>query len=137
LQSRTESAAGLSQSQVEFIVRAELRTDRIYNPRDFRLKTDLADHEAHPVRSAARRSDSRQRTTLSQSEHDWGFAMRTLAKGKPAEEVIRQIAAFRASDKHNPEDYARRTVTKALVELRESEQIPPDINSGHDRNHSM
>jgi RepB DNA-primase from phage plasmid len=112
----------------EFIVRVEVRTDRVYNPGDFRLKTDLADHEVRPVRSVARRLDSSQRPTQSQSEHDWAFAKRTLAKGTPAEEVIRQIAAFRASDKHNPEDYARRTVTKALAELREAGQIPPDIN---------
>jgi hypothetical protein len=40
-----------------------------------------------------------------------------LAKRVPAEEVIRQIAAFRAHDKHNPEDYARRTVSKARTQL--------------------
>jgi RepB DNA-primase from phage plasmid len=121
----------------EFVVSAELRADRIHSPQEFRLRIDIGDHEAHPGRPIARRSDSTQRTTLSQSEHDWAFAKRSLAKGVPTEEVIRQIAAFRAGDKHNPGDYAYRTVTKALAELRETGQIPSDTNTKHEPNHSM
>jgi hypothetical protein len=56
-------------------------------------------------------------TTLSQSEHDWAFAKRALARGEAPEDVIRQIADYRAADKHDPVDYARRTVTKAESEL--------------------
>jgi hypothetical protein len=60
---------------------------------------------------------------LSQSEHDWAYAKRSLAKGVPAEEVIGQIASFRGRDKHNPEDYARRTVEKAQAQLLESKHL--------------
>jgi hypothetical protein len=59
-------------------------------------------------------SDSR---PLSQSEHDWAYAKRALARGDDPEEVIRRIADYRGSEKHDPESYARRTVTKAKVEL--------------------
>jgi hypothetical protein len=58
---------------------------------------------------------------LSQSEHDWAFAKRSLAKGVTPDEVTRQISAFRANDKHKPEEYARRTVTKAVAELQRAE----------------
>jgi hypothetical protein len=54
---------------------------------------------------------------LSQSEHDWAYAKRALARGDDPEEVVRRIADYRAADKHNPEYYARHTVTKAQAEL--------------------
>ena len=43
-----------------------------------------------------------------------------MARGTDPEEVIRNIAEFRERDKHDPLDYARRTVTKALADLRTS-----------------
>src|SRR6266851_10524721 len=54
---------------------------------------------------------------LSQSERDWAFAKRALARGDDAEEVIRRIADYRSEDKHDPEYYARVTVSKAQEEL--------------------
>jgi hypothetical protein len=53
---------------------------------------------------------------LSQSERDWAYAKRALSRGVPPEEIMRDIAEFRAHDKHDPADYARRTVTKAQIE---------------------
>ena len=71
----------------------------------------------------------------SQSEADWAYARRALARGDDPEEVIRRIADYRADDKHNPLYYARLTVVKAQLSLfgpvepppksRESEPIPP------------
>jgi hypothetical protein len=97
----------------EFIVIAEIRNEQRHTPHDFRLRTDPTELDLRPTRTAGSRHASATRQPLSQSEHDWAYAKRSLAKGVPAEEVIRQIAAFRAHDKHNPEDYARRTVSKA------------------------
>ncbi len=54
---------------------------------------------------------------LSQSERDWAYAKRALARGLAPEEVMRDIAEFRAHEKNDPEDYARRTVNKAQAEL--------------------
>ena len=104
----------------EFIVRAEIRNERRYTPYDFRLRTDPAELDQRPMRTASNRQASSTHQALSQSEHDWAFAKRSLAKGIPAEEVIRQIADFRAHDKHNPEDYALRTVEKAQAQLQEA-----------------
>ena len=55
--------------------------------------------------------------TLSQSEHDWAYAKRALARGDEPEEIIRRIADFRAEDKPSPEYYARHTVMKAQADL--------------------
>lgn len=52
----------------------------------------------------------------SQSERDWAFAMRSLARGREPEDVIREIETFRP-DKPNPRYYAQYTVDKAQVVL--------------------
>lgn len=49
---------------------------------------------------------------LSQSERDWAYAKRSLALGRPQQDVIAAIASNR-TDKHNPLYYARLTVQKA------------------------
>jgi hypothetical protein len=107
----------------EFTVSAEIRNERRYSPHDFRLRTDPAELGQRPTRIANSRQPSSTRQPLSQSEHDWAFAKRSLAKGIPVEEVIRQITDFRAHDKHNPEDYARRTVEKAQAQLQEAKHL--------------
>jgi RepB DNA-primase from phage plasmid len=121
----------------EFTVSAEIRNERRYSPHDFHLRTDPAELSQRPLRVAGSRQLSSMRRPLSQSEHDWAYAKRSLAKGVAAEEVIRQIAAFRASDKQNPSDYAHRTVAKALAELRESGQIPSDVAVRTDPDYSI
>jgi len=108
---------------VEFTVTAEIRNEQRYTPHDFRLRTDPVDLGQRPARAIGSRQSSSTRQPLSQSEHDWAYAKRSLAKGVPAEEVIRQIAAFRAHDKHNPDDYARRTVEKAQAQLLEPKHL--------------
>jgi hypothetical protein len=90
----------------DFYVEARRESTDTYHLRDFKLHID--DNRA--------KRESSPRTNLSQSEHDWAFAKRALARGEDPEEVIRQIARYRASDKSDPEDYARRTVTKAQAE---------------------
>jgi hypothetical protein len=108
----------------EFIVTAEIQSERRYTVHDFRLGTDPAELDQRPLRTAGARQGSSAPHPLSQSEHDWAYAKRSLAKGILAEEVIRQIAAFRAHDKHNPEDYAQRTVEKAQAQLQEAKRVP-------------
>ena len=52
-----------------------------------------------------------------QSERDWRFALRSLARGGNPEDVMRDIEAYRP-DKANPAYYARHTVEKALGVLK-------------------
>jgi hypothetical protein len=51
-----------------------------------------------------------------QSEHDWAYARRALARGDDPEQLIRAIAQYR-SDKPNPKYYAAHTVEKAAAAL--------------------
>jgi hypothetical protein len=103
--------------ETDFYVEARRESTETYHLRDFKLHIDSHDSPHHNYDNRAKRASS-PRTTLSQSEHDWAFAKRALARGEDPEEVICQIARYRVSEKSNPESYARLTVTKAQAELK-------------------
>jgi hypothetical protein len=115
----------------EFIVKAEQHSDRTYHLLDFNLRIESVDSGREPLRSPSPRAPSSGVRHLSQSEHDWAYAKRTLARGVDPEIVIRNIADFRSQDKHDPQDYARRTVLKAQAELnaRKGQSSPPPADS--------
>jgi RepB DNA-primase from phage plasmid len=100
----------------QFLVRAVQETNQVYHLRDFTSYDDSPDAPRHLEgdHGPARRMPPGHR---SQSEADWAYAKRALARGDNPEDVIRRIADFRADDKYSPESYARRTVTKARSEL--------------------
>jgi hypothetical protein len=100
----------------DFYVEVRKESTETYHLRDFKLHIDSQDSPRHTYYRRPKPQSST-RTNLSQSEHDWAFAKRALTRGEEPEQVIRQIAQHRASDKSDPEDYARRTVTKAQAEL--------------------
>ena len=101
--------------EAEFRVQAVKHAGLVYNPQDFRLRTELIETDFRDHRFPM--SVSAQPRQLSQSEHDWAYAKRALARGDDPEEIIRRIADFRAGEKHDPLDYARRTVFKAHAQL--------------------
>src|SRR6266852_5193383 len=103
--------------ETNFYVEARRESTETYHLRDFKLHIDSQDSPRHNYDNRAKQESSI-RTNLSQSEHDWAFAKRALARGDDPEEVIRQIAQHRATDKTNPEYYARHTVEKAMAELK-------------------
>lgn len=109
----------------ECLVRGTKHANQTYRLRDFKpasgpTKSDRTSEQnpSHPTGS---------HETLSQSERDWAYAKRALARGDDPEEIIRRIADYRADEKHDPQYYARHTVTKAQEELR----------SGRDSLHSV
>jgi RepB DNA-primase from phage plasmid len=118
--------------ETDFSVEACKESTEIYHLRDFKLHIDSQDSPRHHYYSRQKRETST-RITLSQSEHDWAFAKRALARGDNPEDVVRQIAQHRANDKSNPEYYARLTVTKALAELQGSS--PQSDEAGPDPKH--
>lgn len=61
---------------------------------------------------------------LSQSERDWAFAKRALARGEDPVLVASAIASYRRFDKQNPLYYADLTVKKAGEALRSESQEP-------------
>jgi hypothetical protein len=110
--------------ETDFYVEARRESTEIYHLREFKLQIDSYDSPHHNYHNRAKREPS-PRTNLSQSEHDWAFAKRALARGEEPEEVIRKIAQHRAADKGNPQYYARLTVQKAQAEIGRRQQHNP------------
>jgi hypothetical protein len=108
----------------EFIVQACQESNAVYTLRDFAI--DEASPEAprhfgdYRQRERTMPSDHK-----SQSEHDWAYAKRALARGDAPEVVIQRIADYRSEDKADPIYYARHTVAKAQAQ-RTSERKGPD-----------
>jgi hypothetical protein len=97
-------------------VEARTESTQTYHLRDFKLPIDSQDAPRHFQWEVARKPVT-QSSTLSQSEHDWAFAKRALARGDDPELVIQRIADYRSEDKPDPIYYARHTVTKAQADL--------------------
>ena len=100
----------------DFYVQASVESTQTYHLQDFKVPIDSQDAPRHHGEETAR-THGAPSTTLSQSEHDWAYAKRALARGDDPEEIIRRIADFRAEDKSSPRYYARHTVIKAQAEL--------------------
>jgi len=100
----------------EFIVQARQESDAVYTLRDFTIEEDSPEAPRH-FSDAQDRRRTVPGNHQSQSEHDWAYAKRALARGDDPEVIIQRIADYRAEDKDNPNYYARRTVTKAQADL--------------------
>jgi DNA primase RepB-like protein len=98
----------------EFIVQARQESDAVYTPREFAIDEDSPEAPRHfgeyQQRGRTMPSDHK-----SQSERDWAYAKRALARGDDPEVVIQRIADYRGDEKHP--GYARHTVEKAHKEL--------------------
>jgi hypothetical protein len=106
----------------DFHVRARGESTEKYHLRDFKLSIDSQDAPRHQSEETER-SHRASGTALSQSEHDWAYAKRALARGDDPEDVIRRIADYRANDKSDPVYYARHTVSKAQENLQSKSVI--------------
>jgi RepB DNA-primase from phage plasmid len=100
----------------QFLVRAVQETNQIYQLRDFAAYDESPDAPRH-VGDGHGQTRKMPPGHRSQSEADWAYAKRALARGDSSEEIIRRIADYRAEDKADPNYYAGRTVTKAQAEL--------------------
>jgi RepB DNA-primase from phage plasmid len=105
--------------ETNFFVEVRKVSERIYRLRDFKLNIDAQDSPSYNDHERVKRASS-SRANLSQSEHDWAFAKRALARGEPLEDVIRRIAQYRAAFKSNPLYYARHTVMKVAKLFRQN-----------------
>jgi hypothetical protein len=100
----------------DFYVQARLESTQTYQLRDFRVPIDSQDAPRHLNEEIARRERA-SGNALSQSEHEWAYAKRTLARGDDPDLVTQRIADYRSDDKPDPTYYARHTVIKAQAEL--------------------
>lgn len=109
--------------ETEHLVKVHAEATQLYHFEDFRLRTDA--HDGHLDRQAPLRGgQSNPRGDSSQSERDWAFAKRALARGDDPEEVIRLIADYRGDEKHAR--YAQYTVEKAQGELQRIKSAPEE-----------
>jgi RepB DNA-primase from phage plasmid len=93
-------------------VRGRRLSDALHSRQDFEVPAVPS-----PERSTARPPGSaghrRNGGPLSQSERDWAWVRDQLRAGR-SPDTVKQALAERRQDKHNPQAYADRTVTKAL-----------------------
>jgi len=100
--------------ETDHLVKARAEATQTYHLEDFRLRTDAPDgHREFQTPDGGGQNSPR--GDVSQSELDWAFAKRALARGDDPEEVIRRITDYRGDEKHA--NYARHTVEKAKVAL--------------------
>lgn len=99
------------------MVVVESRSNQISGPEHFpRLRSDFEARETKPIDSERSRLPTGK---ITQSERDWARVRRGLRDGASPKALIDELTIQRA-DKFNPEDYARRTVEKAVASLRGS-----------------
>jgi hypothetical protein len=107
-----------------FVVRAQQESGTVHTPRDFAVP---ADSPGAPRRWDGSHSRAMPSDHKSQSERDWAYAKRALARGDDPEDIIRRIADFRSDDKPDPNYYARHTVANAMAdrEHKQADAKPP------------
>lgn len=109
-------------------IRAEMIADATYRPERFpKFAVEERNAKNPPGNATAHRG--RAGAALSQSERDWAYAKRALARGEAPTTVVAAIANHRRYDKSDPRYYAELTVKKAEQALR----IDADFSPGHER----
>jgi hypothetical protein len=103
-----------------FVVRVHHETEAVYHLQNFHVQEDSPESPRH-IGDSQTSSKSIHAGHRSQSEADWAYAKRALARGDDPEVVIHRIADFRSEDKSDPVYYARLTVTKARAQLQRPE----------------
>src|SRR5579863_5545132 len=95
-----------------FVVSAEPRSTENYRPEHF----PRVPAEEQGGRRLIDDGPTRQPRDggISQSERDWAYARRALARGESPDKVRAAIAAFRSGQKADVHQYAERTVRKAM-----------------------
>jgi hypothetical protein len=118
-----------------FQIASEKRSEETYGPEHFPNLPEegRASHDRDRPGIGAEDKGVTPPETISQSERDWAYAKRALARGESEVSVIAAIASFRRYDKRNPQYYADLTVKKAAEALGREQEIQKDQAAEHDR----
>jgi hypothetical protein len=109
-----------------FLVRVETRSERTYGPEHFPVAPNEGQGgrtvvgKGHTERAASRHPG------ITQSERDWAYAKRALARGDSPDAVIAAIAGYRTGQKSDAHAYAERTVKKACDVLDDEQALRMD-----------
>ena len=111
-----------------FLVQAESRSTQTHRPEQF-PKYPTEEPGARAGTTNPRDANcSTSPSHVSQSERDWAYAKRSLARGENPDKITREIAAFRAGEKPDSQAYAARTVQKASQVLASERSQPEDVD---------
>ncbi|HWB83478.1 MAG TPA: DNA-primase RepB domain-containing protein [Bryobacteraceae bacterium] len=100
-----------------FYVRAEARSAAIHRPEHF-PEPPAEGHGGRNAVTVSNRSGGSHHNGITQSERDWSYAKRALARGDAREQVVAAIIQYRNGEKRDVAGYARRTVDKAEQALK-------------------
>ncbi|MBS1852772.1 MAG: hypothetical protein JST79_17855 [Acidobacteria bacterium] len=103
----------------------------VYHQSDFRIEPISPEPGTSPRSGAPAATVVNSESANTQSERDWAYAIRHLRHGDNPDDVVREIAAFRATDRYdsqdnsklvssskpNPRYYAEHTVSRAMAHL--------------------
>jgi hypothetical protein len=103
-----------------YLVTAQGRSDSIRGPDHFPKLPVNEPVDEQPLRASPSHRQGTGLNLPSQSERDWAYAKRALGRGEPERRVTEEIARYRVGQKHNPHDYAQRTVRKAVRQLEQA-----------------
>jgi hypothetical protein len=100
------------------LIKAESLASEVYHPEQF-PKFSPEDRSARTGSTVAGERSNRKSASghNSQSERDWAYAKRALARGESPDVIVAAIASYRRYEKHNPQYYAEHTVKKAAESL--------------------
>jgi hypothetical protein len=103
----------------------------IYHQSDFRIDTVPDGPEAAVRTTVSAQAVRGFEPANTQSERDWAYAIRHLRRGDDPDDIVREMTAYRAADRHDSEDttkiasprkanpryYAEHTVAQAMTHL--------------------
>jgi hypothetical protein len=103
----------------------------VYHQSDFRVEPISPEPGTSPRSDVPTASVVNSESANTQSEKDWAYAIRHLRQGDHPEDIVREIAAYRATDRYdsqdtsrlvssrkpNPRYYADHTVSRAMAHL--------------------
>lgn len=105
-----------------FLVRVETRSEHTYGPEHFPNVPNEGQGGHTVVGKDHADKANAVHPGISQSERDWAYAKRALARGDSPDEVIAAISQYRVGQKSDAHVYAERTVRKAGEALESGRQ---------------
>ena len=110
---------------------ARTRPEPVYRGSNFKIESPPHEPWSADRTAAPAQRDGHPQSPNTQSERDWAYAIRRLREGMPAENIVREIASYRATDRLDPQDsrkrfalkkpspryYAEHTVARAMAHL--------------------
>jgi hypothetical protein len=122
---------------------AGMLPDPIYHQSDFRIEPISSEPGSATCTNFPVATGISSNSANSQSERDWAYAVRRLRRGDNPEDIVREIAAYRAkelydsqeptrlvsSKKPKPRYYAEHTVSRAMMHLGMTRPSNPSKNT--------